>query len=173
MRRRLIYPLLLLALLCGLGLRACAEPLVTPLTPRRVPGTADGGPAPMHLGPTGQFPALGITLDTTQHFTYFGEADCWLLVGTDDPGTIGWIAASAATLPEAIELLFPDAMPASLQEDATLTANPLDDAPNALFPLSAGTEVLLLAQLGDWGYVQTTLPDTTPVRAFLPLSALL
>jgi hypothetical protein len=31
----------------------------------------------------------------------------------------------------------------------------------------------LLAQLGDWGYVQAELDDMPPVRAFLPMSAIL
>ena len=42
----------------------------------------------------------------------------------------------------------------------------------ALCALARGTQVLLLAQMEGWAYVQTEI-EGTPVRAFLPVSAIL
>ena len=145
---------------------------VEALQPVLLEGTPDGAPADLYLGPTAQFARLaGQTLDTSSPFLYFGQADCWAMVGLgtpEAPASIGWIQASAAQLPEEPLLDFPDALPLDLPEDTALCTLPDGET---LCSLPAGTRVILLAHLGEWGYLQAE-PESGPVRAFAPLSAL-
>ena len=48
---------------------------------------------------------------------------------------------------------------------------PFADAPAGLCAIARGEQVLLLAQYEGWAYVQTEIGET-PVRAFLPVSAI-
>ncbi len=165
----------LLILVClAPGLAEAWDPEVTILAPVTIEGEAVSAPVPLNLGPTGQFPAAEASLTPGAAFCFFGQADCWAMVGTgtaDAPGTIGWIQAGALSLPEEPELLFEDAVPVDLPEDTFLTANPLDPEPARLAGLPAGARVTLLAVLGDWGYVQSEA-DGEPLRAFLPMEAI-
>ena len=91
----------------------------------------------------------------------------------EDFGPVGWIEAAALdTTDGAPELTFDDALEVMIEEDAPLTADPLHGEAGPLDTLARGTRVLLLACYGDWGYVQTELAGT-PVRAFVPMAAIL
>ena len=56
-----------------------------------------------------------------------------------------------------------------MEDEAILT----NDFENVIVRVVPGTVVTLLAQFGDWGYVQAEFDDMLPVRAFIPMSAVL
>ena len=169
---------LTLALLMALALPACAQELEIGVLAPVAMDAAYSEPTPVDLycGPTMGFYRDGdAAIDLGEPFVYFGQYDCWAMVAPGTPGemgAIGWIESAAATLPEEPQLGFDDALPAMVEEDTFLTVTPLWDTPAALCDVPRGTQVLLLAQLGSWAYVQSEI-DGTPVRAFLPVSAIL
>ena len=169
----------LLPALIWLVLPACAlgEALdIGSLTPAVLPAQQEAGEAALYLGPTQGFLREGdAALDTAAPFVCFGQADCWAMVaqGTlGDMGAVGWIESAAANLPEEPLLGFDDALSTMVEEDTFLTVTPFGESPAALCALARGTQVLLLAQMEGWAYVQTEI-EGTPVRAFLPVSAIL
>ena len=170
----------LLPALIWLVLPACAlgEALdIGSLTPAVLPAQQEAGEAALYLGPTQGFLREGeAALDTGASFVCFGQADCWAMVAPGTPedfGPVGWIEAAALNpLDGAPELTFSDALEVMIEEDAPLTADPLHADTPALATLPRGVRVLLLARCGDWGYVQTELSGT-PVRAFVPMAAIL
>lgn len=169
---------LTLALLLSLALPACAQELeIGALAPVAM-DAAYGEPTPVDLycGPTMGFYRDGeAVIDLGEPFVYFGQYDCWSMVAPGTPeamGAVGWIESAAATLPEEPQLGFDDALLAMVEEDTFLTITPLAETADPLCTLERGAQVLLLAQLGDWAYVQAEI-DGTPVRAFLPVSAIL
>ena len=169
---------LLLVLMLALALPVCAQELnISALSPIALPAAYDEAtPVELYAGPTmGFYREDSAVIDLGAPFVCFGQYDCWAMVaqGTpEDMGAIGWIESAAANLPEEPQLGFDDALPAMVEEDTFLTVTPLCDAPAALCDVPRGTQVLLLAQLEDWAYVQAEI-DGTPVRAFLPVSTVL
>ena len=169
---------LTLALLMALALPACAQELEIGVLAPVAMDAAYSEPTPVDLycGPTMGFYRDGdAAIDLGEPFVYFGQYDCWAMVAPGTPeemGAIGWIESAATTLPEEPQLGFDDALPAMVEEDTFLTVTPFAEAPAPLCTLERGAQVLLLAQLGDWVYVQAET-DGTPVRAFLPVSAIL
>lgn len=170
--------MLLLALLLALALPACAEELdIGALTPTACPAASDEAlPIDLYLGPTQGFYRDGeATLDAGAPFVYFGQYDCWAMVAQGTPeemGAVGWIESAAIDLPQTPQLGFDDALEAMVEENTFLTAAPLAEEPEALCDIARGTKVLLLAQMDGWAYVQSEL-DGMPIRAFLPVSAIL
>ena len=169
---------LLLVLMLALALPVCAQELdIGALSPIALPAAyGEATPVELYAGPTmGFYREDGAVIDLGAPFVCFGQYDCWAMVaqGTpEDMGAIGWIESAAANLPEEPQLGFDDALPAMVEEDTFLTVTPFAESPAALSTLERGAQVLLLAQLGDWAYVQAET-DGTPVRAFLPVSAVL
>lgn len=166
------------ALLLTLALPACAQELdigaLVPIPMEAAYGKAT--PVDLYCGPTMGFYRDGeAVIDLGEPFVYFGQYDCWAMVAPGTPeamGAIGWIESAAASLPEEPQLGFDDALPAMVEEDTYLTVTPFAKSPDPLCTLARGAQVLLLAQLGDWAYVQAEIGET-PVRAFLPVRAIL
>jgi len=148
---------------------------VTALIPQPCAGDEQSGDIELYFGPTqGSLYKAGLTINLAAPHVYFGQYDCWAMVapGTPDAfGPVGWVEAAAAAFPEEPLLSFDDALSIKTSTVAHLTADPLAAAQAPLCVVPRGTQVLLLAQMGDWGYVQSYVGDT-PVRAFLPLSSL-
>lgn len=132
----------------------------------------------LYCGPTqGYYRHAEQTLDTGKPYVLFGQYDCWAMAaqGTADSfGPVGWVeAGSIMDLPYEPQLAFEEGFAAMIEETAQLTDNPLADDPFAGWTavLEPGTQVTVLAQLGDWLYVQSELGDT-PIRAFVPVSCI-
>ncbi len=174
---------LLSALICIAmpTLSIMAETLdITTLVPIAREGEA-GHPVPaaLYCGPTqGSYRHDEMTIDLSEPYVYFGQYDCWAMVACGTPeemGAVGWIEAAAIDAPEEPQLSFFDAFAAMIEEDTFLTDEPSAASPARLFELPRGEWVTMLAQYGMWGYVQCE-PEAlngTPVRAFVPLSAIL
>ena len=111
-------------------------------------------------------------MDTGKPYVLFGQYDCWAMAaqGTkDDFGSVGWVEAGSITdIPYDPQFGFEDGFAAMVEETAQLTDNPLAENPfdGWTVSLEAGTQITVLAQLGDWIYVQAELGDT-PIRAFI------
>ena len=169
---------LTLALLMALALPACAQELEIGVLAPVAMDAAYSEPTPVDLycGPTmGFYRDRDAAIDLGEPFVYFGQYDCWAMVAPGTPeemGAIGWIESAAANLPEEPLLGFDDALSTMVEEDTFLTVTPFGESPAALCALARGTQVLLLAQMEGWAYVQTEI-EGTPVRAFLPVSAIL
>lgn len=167
---------LLLCLLCMPALAQEAQ-LVPPLTPV-VPGEQQApAQAALYCGPTQGFYRPGEdVLDTGAPFVCFGHYDCWAMVaqGTQDSfGPVGWVEAAAIDGLDSAPLLgFEEALTAMVEEDTFLTDDPLAAEPRRLCSVARGTQVLLLAQMDGWLYVQGEI-DGVPVRAFVPAHAVL
>lgn len=165
---------LLLSLMLILPVGALSELDLPVLAPSAMEAVPDGETVEMYCGPTqGSFRNGDASLPLSEPFVYFGQHDCWAMVapGTeDDFGPVGWIESAACILPEEPQLTFDDALWAMVETDSCLT-----DDPNAKTPLAdvkRGENVLLLAQYGDFLYVQYEGLDA-PIRAFLPADAVL
>jgi len=172
---KLVLFLLILTLPC---VALCEELDVTALTPLAMTPEAEAQTLDLYCGPTQGFYRSGEqTLDTGKDFVVFGQYDCWAMVAqgtTDAFGPVGWVeAGSLASLPYDPQLAFEDGLPVTVEDEAILTNDPLQENPDVIVRLVPGTQVTLLAQFGDWGYVQAELDDIPPVRAFLPLSTIL
>ncbi|MBP3656367.1 MAG: hypothetical protein J6K32_06695 [Clostridia bacterium] len=176
--------LLLLALFCAplcawaqtdsasaLGLNA--------LVPAAMPAQEDSAMIPLYCGPTQGFYRHGEqALDLTQPYVLFGQHDCWAMAaqGTPDAfGPVGWVeAASLPIAADAPSLAFEEALVAMIEEDAPLTNDPHGLCPQDAWSvtLPRGAQVILLAAMGDWVYIQADLSGT-PVRAFIPAACVL
>ena len=169
--------LLALSALCA-SLPALAEEIeIGWLSPLSLPKQSEPGEAALYCGPTQGFYRNGeATLDTSEPFVCFGQYDCWAMVAAGDAeafGPVGWVESAALDGLDAVPALgFDDALAVMIEDDTFLTDDPLAASPSQLAPLARGTQVTLLARFEDWGYVQTEI-EGTPVRAFVPLSAML
>lgn len=169
---RFILPVLILFLLlpcCALGESAD----MSVLAPIAMIPEADGQVLDLYCGPTqGFYRHAGQTLDTGSPYILFGQYDCWAMVaqGTADSfGPIGWVEAGSITdIPYEPQLGFEDGFTATVEENAPMTDNPLAETPfdGWTATLAPGDPVTVLAQMGDWLYVQAELEDA-PVRAFV------
>lgn len=171
-----VAALALLMLLC-VPFALAEEIEIGVLTPSALPEQVDPGVSALYWGPTQGFYRTGeAVIDTREPFVCFGQYDCWAMVaaGTADAfGPVGWVESAALDgLDDAPSLSFDDALSVMIEDDTFLTVDPLADPPAQLAPIARGAQVTLLARYEDWGYVQTEIEDT-PVRAFVPLAAML
>ena len=170
------FTALLAAMLLCLILPCCAlcEGVDTAiLTPIAMATEAEGQILDLYCGPTQGFYRHGEqTLDTAKPYVLFGQYDCWAMAAQGTPehcGPVGWVEAGSITdIPYEPQLSFEDGFAAMVEEIALLTDNPLAESPfeGWTAQLEAGTEVIVLAQLSDWLYVQAEM-DGTPLRAFI------
>ena len=165
----------LLALLLLLALPACAQELeIGALSPVGMDAAyGETTLIDLYCGPT-----MGISrdgeavIDLGQPFVFFGQYDCWAMAsqGTADSfGPVGWVeAGSIPDIPYEPQLGFEDGFAAMVEETAPMTDNPLAEDPfdGWTAALEPGTPIIVLAQYGDWLYVQSELEDM-PVRAFI------
>ena len=162
--------LILLLPCCALG-----EAIdVSMLTPIEMTPEADGQVLDLYCGPTQGFYRHGEqTLDTGKPYVLFGQYDCWAMAAqgtTEAFGPIGWVEAGSITeIPYEPQLSFEDGFAAMIEEDAQMTDHPLAEMPFEGWDvtLGAGTQVTVLAQLGEWIYVQAEI-EGAPARAFIP-----
>ena len=171
----------LFALLMLFPLIAAAQDIdslgVDTLTPIACEAIVDGPMIDLYCGPTQGFYRAGEeTLDLAKPYVFFGQFDCWAMVAQGTPnafGPVGWVeSALLDTLPEAPELAFENAVSAMVEEDATATNNPLTADSTAITAFPRGTQITILAQYGDWLYVQTEVGNL-PARVFIPAKAIL
>lgn len=147
------------------------------LSPCALPEQSDPGVTALYCGPTQGFYRNGeATLDTHEPFVCFGQYDCWAMVaaGTAEAfGPAGWVESAALDGLDTVPSLgFDDALCVMIEDDTFLTDDPLAASPEPLSTIARGAQVTLLARFEGWGYVQTEI-EGTPVRAFVPLSAIL
>lgn len=169
--KRLIVLFLALLLLSPAVLAEDAglSPLVPiEMLPEEIAQTLD-----LYCGPTqGFYRHAGQTLDTGKPYVIFGQYDCWAMAaqGTaSDFGPVGWVeAGSIADLPYEPQLAFEDSFAAIVEEIAAVTDHPLSSDPFAGWTIAfdQGAEITVLAQLGDWLYVQGEFEDI-PARVFI------
>ena len=164
--------LLACALLCLALTPAVAEDVFA-LVPVQMPAEAEAQELALYCGPTqGFYRHAGQTLDTGAPYVVFGQYDCWAMAaqGTAEAfGPVGWVEAGFLPgLDGAAELGFDDGFAATLEQDAPATNDPLADDPFAHWDavLPCGTQVIVLAQLDGWLYVQAELEDV-PARVFI------
>ena len=146
------------------------------LVPTQMTAEVEGQLLDLYCGPTQGFYRHGEqTLDTGKPYVLFGQYDCWAMAaqGTKDAfGPIGWVEAGSITdIPYEPQLGFEDDFSAMIEEDAPATDNPLAENPfdGWNVTLSAGAQVTVLAQLGDWLYVQAEI-EGSPARVFIPVN---
>lgn len=171
---RFLKIMLAAMLVCLLPCAAlCQDADLFILEPIEMATETNGQVLDLYCGPTQGFYRQGAqTLDTGKPYVLFGQYDCWAMAaqGTkDDFGPIGWVEAGSITdIPYDPQLGFEDGFAAMVEETAQLTDNPLAENPfdGWTVSLEAGTQITVLAQLGDWIYVQAELEDT-PIRAFI------
>lgn len=127
----------------------------------------------LYCGPTqGFYRHENQTLDTGKPYVIFGQYDCWAMAaqGTAEAfGPIGWVeAGSIPDIPYEPQLAFEDGFSAIVEEIADATDNPLATDPFAGWTIAfdRGAEITVLAQLGDWLYVQGEFEDV-PARVFI------
>ena len=173
-----LFALLLVFPLCILA-EESASLGVDVLIPTACEASIDGGMIDLYCGPTqGFYRHEEQALDLGKPYVFFGQFDCWSMVaqGTPDAfGPVGWVeSALLETLPETPELAFEQALSAMVEEDSVITSDPLSISEDTAWsnPIARGEEVIVLAQYGDWLYVQTELNDM-PARVFIPISAIL
>ena len=164
--------LLACALLCLALTPAVAEDVFA-LVPVQMPAEAEAQELALYCGPTqGFYRHAGQTLDTGAPYVVFGQYDCWAMAaqGTAEAfGPVGWVEAGFLPgLDGAAALGFDDSFAAMLEQDAPVTDHPLADDPFAGWDtvLPSGTQVIVLAQLDGWLYVQAELEDV-PARVFI------
>ena len=169
-----LIALLLLALPC---LAAAQGIEISALTPIEFAAEENAQVLALYCGPTQGFYSHGEqTLDTGAPYVVFGQYDCWAMAaqGTKDAfGPIGWVEAGSITdIPYEPQLCFEDGFAAMIEEAAQMTDNPLAENPFEGWDmaLEAGTQVTVLAQLGEFIYVQAEIEDA-PARVFVPSSS--
>ena len=152
----------------------CEDLGVTLLTPAAMTPETDAQTLGLYCGPTQGFHRHAEqTLDTGKDYVVFGQYDCWAMAAQGTPeafGPVGWVeAGSIDGLPYDPQLAFEEALAVTVEDEAILT----NDFENVIVRIVPGTQVTLLAQLGEWGYVQAEFDDMLPIRAFIPMSAIL
>lgn len=178
--KKSLCALLLLALLALAPAALCEDASIDVgfLIPAALNVTEESGPVALYCGPTqGFYRHNEQTIDLSAPFVCFGQYDCWAMVAAGTPesfGPVGWVeSALLGDLTGVPQLSFDDALSAMVEETAPMTNDPffLSDAVWTS-ALPRGAEVTLLAQYGDWLYVQTSIGDI-PARVFIPLSSVL
>lgn len=146
---------------------------ITQLIPLEMPAEEAAQVLDLYCGPTQGFYRHGAqTLDTGKPYVIFGQYDCWAMAaqGTPDSfGPVGWVeAGSVAGLPYEPQLAFEDGFAAVVEEIAAVTDHPLSSDPFAGWTIAfdRGAEITVLAQLGEWLYVQGEFEDI-PARVFI------
>ena len=146
---------------------------ITALAPIEMPPEASAQVLDLYCGPTqGFYRHTNKTLDTGKPYVIFGQYDCWAMAaqGTADAfGPVGWVEAGSITdIPYEPQLAFEDGFAAIIEETASVTDNPLAADPFAGWTIAfdQGAEITVLAQLGDWIYVQGEFEDV-PARVFI------
>lgn len=170
---RRLFPLLI-ALMLLTPLSVFAETIqIGTLTPIEMPSDEDSQVLDLYCGPTqGFYRHENQTLDTGKPYVIFGQYDCWAMAaqGTANSfGPVGWIEAGSITdIPYEPQLAFEDGFAAVVEEIAAVTDNPLAADPFAGWAIAfdQGAEITVLAQLGDWIYVQGEFEDV-PARVFI------
>ena len=172
-----LMKLAILSLLVCLMLPAlaiCEDLGVTVLSPIAMPTESEAQALELYCGPTQGSYRHGVqTLDTSKDYVVFGQYDCWAMAAQGTPesfGPVGWVeAGSLENLPYDPQLAFEDALAVTVEDETILT----NDFDNAIVRIVPGTTVTLLAQFGNWGYVQAEFDDMLPIRAFIPMSSIL
>lgn len=177
---RLMKTMLIMLLACLLfACPAMAEGIeIGALTPIPFAAEEHAQTLALYCGPTQGFHRQNEqTLDTGKPFVVFGQYDCWAMAaqGTAESfGPVGWVeAGSIDTLPYEPQLSFEDGLQVTVEDTAILTNDPLNPDADAIVRIVPGTTVTLLCAYGDWAYVQAEFEDMLPVRAFIPMSAIL
>lgn len=169
---RLFSSILAVLLICLLPCCALCESIdAAALTPIDMIPEAESQILDLYCGPTqGFYRHDHQTLDTGKPYVLFGQYDCWAMAaqGTKDSfGPVGWVEAGSITdIPYEPQLAFEDGFAAMVEEDAKATNDPLGSAEWDV-TLAQGTPVTVLAQYGDWLYVQCDIGDM-PARVFIP-----
>lgn len=177
---RFLKIMLAAMLVCLLPCTAlCQDADLFMLEPIEMATETNGQVLDLYCGPTQGFYRHGEqALDLTQPYVLFGQHDCWAMAaqGTPDAfGPVGWVeAASLPIAADAPSLAFEEALVAMIEEDAPLTNDPHGLCPQDAWSvtLPRGAQVILLAAMGDWVYIQADLSGT-PVRAFIPAACVL
>ena len=147
------------------------------LVPMEQAPQADAQTLELYCGPTqGFYRHEEQTLNTGAPYVIFGQYDCWAMAAQGTAalfGPIGWVeAGSLPDLPYEPQLSFEDGFAAMIEEPAPMTNDPLGAADTVWTAvLEPGAQVIVLAQLDGWLYVQADIADT-PVRAFIPAQAI-
>ena len=155
-------------------LAVCEDLGITALSPIAMAPDAEAQVLELYCGPTQGSYRHGVqTLDTSKDYVVFGQYDCWAMAAQGTPesfGPVGWVeAGSLENLPYDPQLAFEDALAVTVEDETILT----NDFDNAIVRIVPGTTVTLLAQFGNWGYVQAEFDDMLPIRAFIPMSSIL
>ena len=111
-------------------------------------------------------------MSTNDWVQVFGQEDGWVLVQYDiSSGQMRFGYVDASVLPRGVmtpELDWAE-IPYILVADAAVTDDPLNSC-KTLTQLQAGTEVVCLARMGSWLYVETEISGQ-PARGFIPSDA--
>ena len=104
--------------------------------------------------------ARGSTVTTDDTVAIYGVENGWVLVsyaiGNGSKGRIGYVDDKTLDNPESVKQLAFCALPMTLTKPAEGTDDPLrGKAP--IIELEAGDQVTLLAFMGDWAYVQSSV----------------
>lgn len=170
MKKTLLFALLLCLLCTG----ALAQDTAA-LTPAAMTPVESFDPVALYCGATqGFYRHAEQTIDLSVPFVCFGQYDCWTMVAQGTPedfGPVGWIEGGLFAGENLPELSFEDAYAAMIEETAIVTNDPLSPSAAWDVSLERGTQVTVLAALGDWLYVQTEVGGT-PARVFVPASAM-
>lgn len=179
MKRGFVWGAILLCLiLAGFPALAADQPPVLPadMLPARVLHLPGGQRYKVYQGPGEEYGQAGkgkAKVSTNDWIQFFGCEDTWVMVQYglgEGRMRIGWI--SAYDLPDDFEL--PDTLHWTWgrchpTRSIALTDDPFG-AQTSIETLSEGTSLILLADLGEWSYVETE--DGGKIRGFVPREAL-
>jgi len=169
MKQALFFALTLCLLCAG----ALAQDAV--LTPLQMETVEAFEPIALYCGPTqGFYRHREQTIDLTQPFVCFGQYDCWVMAAQgmpEDFGPVGWIEGGLFTAQSVPELSFDNSYAAMVEEDAPVTNDPLRSDSFWAHTLPRGAQVVVLANYGDFLYVQTEIAGQ-PARVFIPAHSL-
>lgn len=145
------------------------------LVAKRVRFTS-GQKFPVYSGPGEQYVrAAGgkAMVSTNDWIQVFGTEKGWAMIQydiTSDHMRIGFIEASALPNNAQVSPLHLNANAASLAQAASLTDDPLFSR-ESIAQLPSGQQLIYLARMGDWAYVEAQLGGSA-VRGFVPRSSL-
>lgn len=114
------------------------------------------------------------SVSTNGGIEVYGETQGWLMIQYEvsrNQRRIGYITADALPYDTPVRSLRFGWDTAKLTRKVILTDDPFFSR-NELKTLKVDEEVILLAQIADWAYVEATMPDGRAVRGFIPLDAL-
>ena len=113
------------------------------------------------------------SVSTNGGIEIYGETRGWLMVQYEvsrNQRRIGYITADALPMDTPVRALDFAYQPARMIHSAVLTDDPFWSR-SELKKLAEGEDVILLAKIADWVYVEATMPDGRVVRGFIPESA--